>query len=531
MARPTIELIDQNNQLIFADTLDGRTISLGRDREGNDILVPCASASRLHGRIVGNEKQGYYYEDCSSNGSTFGQQVIKAQKVRLTHGSVIGIGTYRLVYTHSTSNNADLVRVQKTVATAITLNQTAGFELSFKAKNQKSGIAKTIHVKKEYFTIGSDSDSHAVLDQFYPQIVIKIINNRAFIEAKGQGVRINGWEMEAYPVQLDHQDCIAANDWILTTDLVCGADIKGHPYKIITQNKKMKGLVSKISTYSSFDEPVMILGETGTGKELFANAIHQASGRKDKPFVVINTATIEKTLATSILFGHDKNSFTGSGSGKSGLVVSADGGTLFLDEIAELTPEIQAMLLRTVQYGEVRPVGSNLVKHVNVRLISATNKQINRVLCRDNSGFRDDLFYRLAVKVIELPPLRSRVEDICCLMDHFMQLARAKYTFLPKDLCYAEKAYQEAKNYSWPGNVRELSNACMSAIMDTNQKQVTGIITPAIKAFLNQSTTIPEHLHRFYEKTKAKHDIDVVCSELGISRATYYRYRREVGEE
>ena len=199
---------------------------------------------------------------------------------------------------------------------------------------------------------------------------------------------------------------------------------------------------------------VLIRGETGTGKELTARALHRQGQRNDKPLMTVNCTTLTDSLLESELFGHKKGSFTGAVSDKKGLFEAANGGTIFLDEIGDITPKLQAELLRVLDLGEVRPVGGVAVKKVDVRLIAATNKDLEAGV--REGWFREDLYYRLNVFSIELPPLRKRAVSVPELAQHFLDKARKK---LNKTIIgMEERAVKAMQLYAWPGNIREMQN-------------------------------------------------------------------------
>jgi DNA-binding NtrC family response regulator len=194
--------------------------------------------------------------------------------------------------------------------------------------------------------------------------------------------------------------------------------------------------------------PVLILGESGTGKEVAARAIHDADPRG--PFVTIDCGTLSGTLVESELFGYSKGAFTGAAETRKGLVEAADGGTAFFDEIGDLRPEMQVKLLRLLQEGEFRSVGSVKTRKVDVRVIAATNRDLVRAV--ERGEFRQDLYYRLKVLTIRMPPLRERSDDVPLLIEHFLGRSRARYRL-------SEEAALALLSYEWPGNVRELENA------------------------------------------------------------------------
>jgi DNA-binding NtrC family response regulator len=202
------------------------------------------------------------------------------------------------------------------------------------------------------------------------------------------------------------------------------------------------------------DQSVLIHGESGTGKELVARRLHAASPRHRQPFVVVNCGAIPRQLVESELFGHVKGAFTGAEQKRTGLFEAADGGTLFLDEIAELPLEVQPALLRTVQFGEVRAVGSDAIRHVDVRLIAATHRDLRAKVA--DGTFREDLFYRLAVLELAVPPLRERAADIPALARAFLAREARR---AGRDLHLTDDALRRLAQHSWPGNVRELENA------------------------------------------------------------------------
>lgn len=207
-----------------------------------------------------------------------------------------------------------------------------------------------------------------------------------------------------------------------------------------------------------YPNPVLILGESGTGKELLARAVHAASLRADKPWGAMNCAAIPRDLLDAELFGHAKGAFTGAVADRLGRFEACDGGTLFLDEVGEMPPETQVRLLRVLQEGEIQRVGETRVRKVDVRVIAATNRDL--VAAMRAGTFRDDLFYRLAVLVLRLPPLRERPEDIFPLLQHFLDTLNQRAADIPgaerKHLSPSARTF--AESYPWPGNVRELEN-------------------------------------------------------------------------
>lgn len=236
---------------------------------------------------------------------------------------------------------------------------------------------------------------------------------------------------------------------------------------IIAKSASMRGVLSTISRIAKIDVTVLIEGESGTGKELVAKALHNESSRQDGPFIALNCGAIQESLLESELFGHMKGSFTGASNSRKGLFEEAEGGTLFLDEIDTTLQSTQVKLLRVLQENEIRRVGSNEFKKINVRIISASNKNLQELV--EKKEFREDLFYRLKVVRILIPPLRERKEDIIPLCEHFLKIYRTKFGKNVTPI--SPEVYNLILNFPWKGNVRELENAIESSIaMCTGEK-------------------------------------------------------------
>ncbi len=228
--------------------------------------------------------------------------------------------------------------------------------------------------------------------------------------------------------------------------------MKNPPYPaIVTQSDRMKALLERMPTVAASDSPVLLLGETGVGKELFADTVHRLSPRRDGPLVKISLSAVPHDLLESELFGHERGSFTHAVQAKKGLFEIADGGTIFLDDVDDVPPPIQPKLLRVLEAREVMRVGATSPFPIDVRLVSASKVNLKDLV--DRGLFRPDLYYRLTVVPIEIPPLRLRPEDVPLLVDHFLQ------RFAPeKELRVSAGAARALARYHWPGNVRELRN-------------------------------------------------------------------------
>jgi len=243
---------------------------------------------------------------------------------------------------------------------------------------------------------------------------------------------------------------------------------------IIGQNPKMKELAELIVRVAATLTTVLIRGESGTGKELVARANHRYSNVRDRPLVTVNCTALAPTLLESELFGHKCGAFTGAVADKPGLFERADGGTIFLDEVGDMPLEMQAKLLRVLQTGEMKPVGDVVTRKVRVRVIAATNRDLEKALAA--SEFREDLFYRFNTFTITLPPLRDRTEDIPVLAHHFLRKAEAKVN--KRVDRFALEALDLLKRYPWPGNLRELENTIERAVVLATSRQVEVVHLP-----------------------------------------------------
>jgi two-component system response regulator PilR (NtrC family) len=236
---------------------------------------------------------------------------------------------------------------------------------------------------------------------------------------------------------------------------------------IIGESKALRDLLKMMERIASTTSNVLVVGESGTGKELVARQLHDWSDRAKKPFVAVNCGAIPENLIESELFGHKRGSFTGAVADKPGLFEVASGGTLFLDEIGELPLSMQVKLLRAIQSRTIRRVGGNEDQKIDVRLIAATNRNLEKMVA--DGTFREDLYYRLNVLMLTTPPLRERVEDIPILVEHFFKKCAAKFG---KELQgVTPEAMQALESYPWPGNVRELENQVERAVaLETDVK-------------------------------------------------------------
>ena len=280
--------------------------------------------------------------------------------------------------------------------------------------------------------------------------------------------------------------------------------------RIIGRSKAFVSILDIVRSVALKNVSILITGETGTGKELIANAIHYNSPRSMKPFIKVNCAALSEGILESELFGHEKGSFTGALSKRIGRFELADGGTIFLDEIGDVSPNIQIKLLRVLQEKEFERVGGNETKKVDVRIIAASNKDLRKLV--DQENFREDLFYRLNIVNIPIPPLRERTEDIPLLVSHLINKLNSEKDYQIKGI--SKEAMQILMNYNWPGNIRELENALESAMALTQGDVVD---TKYLPAFLLLN---PVEQNGFYQISKdlTLHEIEQQIIELTLQR-------------
>jgi two-component system response regulator PilR (NtrC family) len=258
--------------------------------------------------------------------------------------------------------------------------------------------------------------------------------------------------------------------------------------QLVGQSAKMRPIYDLIQTVAPQSSRVMITGESGTGKELVARAIHEHSARASAPFVTINCGAFPETLLESELFGYLKGAFTGANENRAGLFQAAHGGTLFMDEVGNMSPSMQVKLYRVLQEGKIRPLGSNEESDVDVRIIAATNKELEKEIAEGR--FREDLFYRLSVIPIHLPPLRDRREDIPLLARHFLERFRKA---MKKDIeGINPEALRRLEAYDWPGNVRELENTLERAVaLETGRTISVSVLSDKISHYYQEN--LPVH--------------------------------------
>jgi transcriptional regulator with PAS, ATPase and Fis domain len=320
-----------------------------------------------------------------------------------------------------------------------------------------------------------------------------------------------------------------------------------YPY-LIGEHPLIQKITLLVKKVAVTEATVLIMGESGTGKELVARAIHAASARTERPFIPVNCGAIPAELLESEMFGHERGAFTGAIGQRAGMFQLANGGTIFLDEVGEMSPTLQVKLLRVLQDREVRPVGADRVLKVDVRVIAASNKELAAEV--ESGNFREDLFYRLQVIPIVMPPLRERRSDIPLLVRHFLEKHNRKRTGRPAEI--AEEAMVHLWEYDWPGNVRELENLLERLVILSEDGRIElEHLPPSIRSFISEkkiprpalgedgldlNSAVEEFENRLIEEAlrRTKGNKQAAARLLGLKRTTLVaklRRRKGVGPD
>ncbi|WP_297453599.1 sigma-54 dependent transcriptional regulator [Persephonella sp.] len=364
-----------------------------------------------------------------------------------------------------------------------------------------------------------------IVKEQYPEMPIILMTAYGQIEDAVKAIKIGALHYITKPINYEELKHVINQAFEITSlkeEIKNLKDIISD--EIIVESKKMRDIIETAKKVAPFDATVLITGESGTGKEVIARFIHKHSKRAKKSFIAINCGAIPENLLEAELFGYQKGAFTGADFDKKGLIEEANGGTLFLDEIGELPLNLQVKLLRVIQEQEIKPLGSNKSKKINVRFIAATNKNLEKLV--KIGAFREDLYYRLNVIKVNIPPLRKRKEDIIPLAQFFIKKYSLKYGIKPKTL--SKKAEEDLLNYDWPGNVRELENTIERLLLTTSGNTIRKIFKKSstvdnLKKFRDAKEEFEKrYIEKLLEKTKG--NISKASRISGLTRAQIYRY-------
>jgi len=328
----------------------------------------------------------------------------------------------------------------------------------------------------------------------YPDVIVIMVTGFASIRTAVEAMRLGAYDYVTKPS--DNDELLikirrALEEQEKTRELLSlREEVRGiYSFSnIVGRNSRVKEVFRLVEQVAQTDVPALILGETGTGKELVAKAIHYNSSRREKPFVVVNCSALAETLLESELFGHEKGAFTGAHRQHTGKFEEAEGGTIFLDEIGDVPLSVQTKLLRVLQEKEIQRVGGRDTLKVDIRVIAATNRDLEAMMAAGQ--FREDLFFRLNVFPILIPPLRERLDDIPALVEHFL----AKHASLSQNRVtrISPAAFPSMMSYQWKGNIRELENLIKRAIIKTTGDTILSLELPTVETATHQPQPPPE---------------------------------------
>jgi DNA-binding NtrC family response regulator len=369
-----------------------------------------------------------------------------------------------------------------------------------------------------------------------PRTYVILMTGFGSLEGAVRAIQEGAFDYISKPFRIQELKSLVARafkQWALLGDEKPGL-VPGHSAgrRLIGKSSSIVEVYKNLARAALSASSVLITGESGTGKELVARAIHENSSRRAKSFMAINCGSLNDSLLESELFGYVKGAFTGASADKRGLLEEADGGTLFLDEIGDISPSLQVKLLRVLQEGEFKPVGSNETRHSDLRIIAATHRKLEEMIFE--GSFRDDLYYRLKVIEIGLPALRDRMEDLPILVSHFVSYyseANGK-----KISHVSPEAMELLQRHTWPGNVRELENSIERAVAMSHgtvlfPEDFAGFVTPAARDQGNVSLEQMEKEHILKVLQETQYNKSRASSVLGIDRATLYRKAQRYGIE
>lgn len=377
------------------------------------------------------------------------------------------------------------------------------------------------------------------LRQNYPDLPVIVLTGHGGIESAIDAIKKGAFHYLTKPCELSElevylQKAISSREVMRDNKRLREAmQLAERNHGIVGESLAIKQLLQIIDRVKDSDAPALVAGESGTGKELVARALHFQSHRQDKPFIALNCATLKPELLENELFGHISGAFTGATAKKEGLLAIANQGTLFIDEIADMDINVQASLLRVIETGEFRPLGSTKEQQTDVRIVAAANRDLTAEV--RNKKFREDLFYRLSVLVIKTPPLRDHTEDIPLLVHSFLQRSAAG-----KHVTFSNDALKILKQHPWKGNVRELFNICERALLMRNSDTISGLeidLLLSMNPSLQPSTMYEmpnlmegskaledvekEHISQILDETG--NNISKTAEILGIDRRTLQR--------
>jgi DNA-binding NtrC family response regulator len=461
---PELAFFRHGEELLRVALSDRTTI--GRAPEC-DVSLPEPALSRVQATI---ERRGdaWHLLDRSGRGTRVGGADVA--EAALSDGAEIALGAIRALFRAAAGPAAEATRA---AGTEVRAGPDAGGPPPARLRVRAGGRERSVPVGPAGITVGKDPSNDVVVDDPFVSarhLRIEGRQGRWFLTDLGStnGTFVSGARVERAELALGAAVAIGDAELVLEPPSA-GAERPVAFEGMVSRDPSMRQVFDMIDRVAASDVAVAILGETGTGKELVARAIHHRSPRRDMPFIPVNTSAIAETLIESELFGHEKGAFSGADRLRKGAFEEANGGTIFLDEIGELPLDLQPKLLRTLEQGEVKRVGASRPLTVNVRIVAATHRDL-RAQVRAGK-FREDLFYRLCVVPVTVPPLRQRRGDVRALAEAFLAAAAPRGL----GLRWSDEALARLEGYDWPGNVRQLRNVVQRALLFRGE----GAVVPA----------------------------------------------------
>ncbi|MEW6434043.1 MAG: sigma 54-interacting transcriptional regulator [Myxococcota bacterium] len=506
-----------------------------------DVSLPDPEVSRQHVALL-LEGGRCLVQDLSGKGTVVAGT--KLTQGELADGADIALGQWRAVFrAHGGANDAMATELGQRTELAARAEEADAPRIAVQVRVRHGGSESTVRLQGDVFTVGKDAGNDVVLNhRFVSGRHLKVTrqHNRFLVvdQHSTNGTFLGG--VRVFEAEVPLYASLRVGEAELTFEPVsAGPKAVGNYRGIIGNDPSMKQLAELIDRVAPSSAAVAVLGESGTGKELVARALHDGSTRANAAFIPVNCAAISKELIESELFGHEKGAFTGAANARKGAFEEADGGTIFLDEIGELPLDLQAKLLRALESGEIKRVGASRPIHVDVRVVAATNRDL-LAAARDGK-FREDLYYRLCVIPLHLPPLRNRKADIVPIAEHFVR------AFAPRGqtVKLTDAAAEALTAHAWPGNVRELRNVIHRALLlrkgphidaadlsfDTRVDKATGLDLAEFQPGMTLEQMLQRAERQFVEAAlrKFNNNRERVAKELGVARSTLFKRLKDWG--
>lgn len=519
----TLIFFSKHHQLFEFHLSNARSL-IGRS-DSCDIALPGDTLSRVHCLV---EQRGirWFLIDQSRHGTWM--DGARISRVQLNDEDEFYIGDYKVIFRSNMRNEPATTEQMKLDQHRFISSATDELRVIHAVLHVESGpsAGEVFYLNRSRLTVGgSGSDIVVSKNIMSNHCQLRVSRGRAMVEPGLGPVFLDGQRIQDItPLYADEVVRIGEVQFRIERLSVEDQPTADSFGEMIGESEAMQVVFGRLRCFAAHDFPVLILGESGTGKELAANGIHSASQRRTGPFVVINCGAIPESLLESELFGHVKGAFTGADTDRKGAFQNADGGTLFLDELGDMSEAMQVKLLRVLESGEVRPVGSSQNIYPDVRIVAATNADLQQAV--NEKRFRTDLFFRLSVLSVQLPPLRERPEDIPMLAEIMLKRLDPGFEMTKRVLIML-------KAYPWPGNVRELRNVISRAfVMGNNpitEKEIRffGINTKISKSEPQLTAVETERYYLLELMTKHNGNRSSMARELGVARTTLmYRMKR-----